>query len=106
MSCVKCKFMVILFLLVAGLVQGGETQQELSAKQNELMAPIVQKAQETVTKIAKQGGYIYVFDMGTALYIDETQSTNITREARRALNISDDKTLEALAAQQQAQAQQ
>ena len=81
-------------------------QQELSAKQNELMAPIVQKAQETVTKIAKQGGYIYVFDMGTALYIDETQSTNITREARRALNISDDKTLEALAAQQQAQAQQ
>ncbi|MBR3284905.1 MAG: OmpH family outer membrane protein [Bacteroidales bacterium] len=80
-------------------------QQELSAKQNELMAPIVQKAQETVTKIAKQGGYIYVFDMGTALYIDETQSTNITREARRALNISDDKTLEALAAQQQAQAQ-
>ena len=32
-SCVKCKFSVILYLLVAGLVQGGETQQGLSAKE-------------------------------------------------------------------------
>lgn len=78
-------------------------QQELSAKQNELMAPIVQKAQDTVSKLAKEGGYIYVFDVNTALYVDENQSTDLTRQARRALNISDDKTLEALAAQQQAQ---
>ena len=34
-------------------VSRSRIQQELSAKQNELMAPIVQKAQETVTKIAK-----------------------------------------------------
>ena len=78
-------------------------QQELAAKQNELMAPIVQKAQDTVSRIAKEGGYIYVFDVNTALYVDENQSTDITRQARRALNISDDKSLEALAAQQQAQ---
>ena len=78
-------------------------QQELSAKQNELMAPIVQKAQDTVSKLAKEGGYIYVFDVNTALYVDENQSTDLTRQARRALNISDDKTLEALTAQQQAQ---
>lgn len=80
-------------------------QQELAQKQNELMAPIVQKAQETVNRLAKEGGYIYVFDVNTALYVDENQSTDLTRTARRALNISDDKTLEALAAQQQAQAQ-
>ena len=78
-------------------------QQELAAKQNELMAPIVQKAQETVNRLAKEGGYIYVFDINTALYVDENQSTDLTKAARRALNISDDKTLEALAAQQQAQ---
>ena len=78
-------------------------QQELAAKQNELMAPIVQKAQDTINRIAKEGGYIYVFDVNTALYVDENQSTDITRQARRALNISDDKSLEALAAQQQAQ---
>ena len=75
-------------------------QQELSAKQNELMAPIVQKAQDTVNRLAKEGGYIFVFDVNTALYVDENQSTDLTRAARRALNISDDKTLEALAAQQ------
>ena len=78
-------------------------QQELAQKQNELMAPIVQKAQETVNRLAKEGGYIYVFDVNTALYVDENQSTDLTRAARRALNISDDKSLEALAAQQQAQ---
>ena len=81
-------------------------QQELAQKQNELMAPIVQKAQETVNRLAKEGGYIYVFDVNTALYVDDSQITDITRQARRALGISDDKSLEALAAQQQAQAQQ
>ena len=81
-------------------------QQELADKQNELMAPIVQKANDTVKQLAKEGGYIYVFDINTAIYVDENQSTDLTRSARRALNIPEDKTLEALAAQLQAQGQQ
>ena len=81
-------------------------QQELADKQNELMAPIVQKANDTVKQLAKDGGYIFVFDIGTAIYIDENQSTDLTRAARRALNIPEDRTLEQLAAQLQAQGQQ
>ena len=80
-------------------------QQELAAQQNDLMAPIVQKAQETVAQIAKQGGYIYVFESSQMLYIDPTQSTDLTPAARKALNIPDGRTLETLQAELQAAAQ-
>ena len=84
----------------------GEFQQtiqaELQQKQQELMAPIYDKAQKTVNDIAKAGGYIYVFDVTAALYIDSAQSTDITAQARKALNIPDDRTLETLAQELQA----
>ena len=80
-------------------------QQELAAKQNELMAPLVQKAQDTVSSIAKAGGYVYVFDAPQMLYIDPAQSTDLTPAARKALNIPEGRTLETLQAELQAAAQ-
>ena len=80
-------------------------QQELQQKQQELMAPIQQKAQEAVNKLAKDGGYVYVFDANTPLYVDVNQSTDLTPAARKALNIPDSRTLESLYAELQAQAQ-
>jgi outer membrane protein len=80
-------------------------QQELAAKQNELIAPLVQKAQETVNSLAKAGGYIYVFDAQQMLYIDPAQSTDLTPSARKALNIPEGRTLETLQAELQAAAQ-
>ena len=79
-------------------------QQELQMQQNELMAPIQQKAIEAVEKLAKDGGYIYVFEVGSMLYIDPKQSTDLTPAARKALNIPDGRTLESLQAELQAQA--
>ncbi|MBQ6043986.1 MAG: OmpH family outer membrane protein [Bacteroidales bacterium] len=80
-------------------------QQELAAKQNELMAPLVQKAQETVNSLAKAGSYIFVFDTSQMLYIDPAQSTDLTPAARKALNIAEGRTLESLQAELQAAAQ-
>ena len=37
-------------------------QQELQQQQSQLMAPIQQKAIEAVNTLAKEGGYIYVFE--------------------------------------------
>ncbi len=79
-------------------------QQELNQLQNQLMAPIYQKAQETVTAIAKAAGYIYVFDNSQVLYVDTAQSTDITPSARESLNIPEDRTLESLQQELQAQA--
>ncbi len=80
-------------------------QQELAAKQNELMAPLVQKAQETVNSLAKAGNYIFVFDTSQMLYIDPAQSTDLTPAARKALNIAEGRTLESLQAELQAASQ-
>ena len=80
-------------------------QQELAAQQQELLAPIQQKAQEAVQKLAKDGGYAFVFDVTTFLYVDETQSVDLTPAARRALNIPEGRTLESLQQELAAQAQ-
>ncbi len=79
--------------------------QELQQQEQQLMAPIYQKAQETLNKLAKDGGYIYVFDRSSLLYIDEKQSTDLTPAARKALGIAADRTLESLQAELQAQQQ-
>ena len=81
-------------------------QQELQQQQEQLMAPIYQKAQEALNTLAKEGGYVYVFDRQSALYIDDTQSTDLTPVARKALGIAEDRTLESLQAEFQAMAAQ
>ncbi len=80
-------------------------QVELQQQQEQLMQPIYQKVNEVVQDLAKKGGYIYVFDTGAVLYVDPAQSHDLTPEARKALNIPADRTLEALAAELQAQQQ-
>lgn len=77
-------------------------QQEIQAIQNKLTAPVMQKLQDTLNKLAKEGGYIYVFDSSSALYIDPAQSKDLTPDLRNALGIKADRTLEALAQELQA----
>lgn len=78
---------------------------ELQQQQQTLMAPIVKKAQDTIKDLAKHGGYVYVFDVSSLLYYDDAQSTDLTPLARKALGIADDRTLESLQAELQAQQQ-
>lgn len=85
---------------------GQSIQQELAEQQDQLMAPIYKKAQECVNELAKKGGYVYVFDKTSVLFIDEAQSTDLTGEARTALGIPAERTMESLQAELQAQAQQ
>ena len=81
-------------------------QQDMNQLQNTLMAPIYQKAQDTVRTLAEAKGVIYVFDSSTLLYVDSAQSIDITSEARAALGIPADKTLESVMAARQAASQQ
>lgn len=80
-------------------------QQELQMQEQQLMAPIHKRAVEAVTRLAKEGGYIYVFEKGSLLYVDEAQSTDLTPAARRLLNIPEGRTMESLQAELQAKAQ-
>ncbi len=78
---------------------------ELQESQNALMAPIQQKALDTVNKLAKDGGYIYVFEQQSMLFINDAMSTDLTPAARKALNIPDGRTLETLQEELMAAAQ-
>ena len=78
---------------------------ELQQRQNELMAPIYQKAQETVKALSKEMGLTVLFDASSALYFDENVAVDLTKAAREKLGIPADRTLESLQAEMAAQAQ-
>ena len=78
-------------------------QAELQQQQEQLMAPIYEKANNVIQDLAKKGGYIYVFDISTLLYVDDAQSYDLTPDARKALNIPADRTIESLQAELMAQ---
>ena len=80
-------------------------QMELQQLQQSLQAPIYEKAQKTVNNLAKAQGIAFVFEKSSMLYVDPAQGIDLTPEARTALNIPADRTLEALQAELQAQAQ-
>ncbi len=80
-------------------------QMELQQLQQNLQAPIYEKAQKTVNDLAKAQGIAFVFEKSSMLYVDPAQGIDLTPEARAALNIPADRTLEALQAELQAQAQ-
>jgi outer membrane protein len=79
-------------------------QQEIQLLQQNLQAPIYEKAQTTVTELAKAQGIAFVFEKSSLLYVDPAQGVDLTPEARKALNIPEDRTLESLQAELQAQA--
>ena len=79
-------------------------QQELQELQQNLQAPIYEKAQKTVSDLAKAKGLSVVFEKSSLLYLDPAQGTDLTPEARKALNIPEGRTLETLQAELQAKA--
>ena len=78
--------------------------QELQQQQSQLMAPINEKAQKVVADIAKAKNLLVLFDASQAIYFDENLVVDITADARKALNIPEERTLESLPAELQAQA--
>ncbi len=63
--------------------------QEMQAKQNELLQPIVTKAQGAVKKVSQAGGYTVVYDLAVAslAYYDEASVTDIAAEVKSELGI-------------------
>lgn len=70
-------------------------QVDINNLQQQLMAPIMAKANEAVAKVGKANGLIYVFDIATGAipYFDPAQSMDITVQVKNELNIPLDKAL-------------
>ena len=66
-------------------------QQDMMKKQEELLAPIRDKATNAINEVAKEGGYIFVYDVttGTMAYIDEAVVTDLGPAVRTKLGITE-----------------
>jgi len=67
---------------------------ELQEKQNELIAPLHQKAIETVRELAKENGISVVMDSANLIYIDYSKVVDLMDRARLALGIPADRDLD------------
>ena len=63
-------------------------QSSLQKKKEELYAPILKKAQDAITAVAKENGYTYIFDisMGTVLYAMESHDATALVKAKLGLS--------------------
>lgn len=66
-------------------------QSDYQKKQNELLAPIIDKAKAAIDKIAEANGYLAIFDTsaGALAYFNETTLTDIAPLVRKELGITD-----------------
>ncbi len=63
--------------------------QEIQAKQQELLQPIIEKARAAVAQEAKAGGYTVVYDesAGSLAYFDETAVVDLTSAVKTRLGV-------------------
>ncbi len=63
-------------------------QQEMQKKQQELLQPIIDKANNAIKEVARENGFIYIFDVagGLVLYYSE-QSVDILPMVKKKLGI-------------------
>lgn len=80
--------------------------QDLQQMQQTLQAPIYQRVNEEIQKIAKVKNLAMVFDIASAsvLYVDPAQSIDLTPELRTILGIPEGRTLQSLQEELQAKA--
>ena len=66
-------------------------QQDYQKKQNELLAPIIDKAKSAIDKVAAAGGFLVVFDTstGSLAYFDEATLTDVAPAVKKELGITD-----------------
>jgi len=64
-------------------------QQDLAKKEQELMTPIVEKAQKAIETVSKTGGYLAIFETGSLIYFDEANLTDITPLVKKELGITE-----------------
>jgi outer membrane protein len=64
-----------------------QAQVQLQDKQAELLNPIIEKATTAINAVAKDGGFIYIYDIRTLVYVDTVKSTDIAPLVKTRLGI-------------------
>jgi outer membrane protein len=66
----------------------GQSEQQLQQKQQDLMKPIIAKADQAIADVAKEQGLIYVFDISSRVVLyKSTQSVDVLPLVKKKLGI-------------------
>jgi outer membrane protein len=66
-----------------------QAQVQLQEKQAELLTPIIEKVTTAINNVAKEGGYVYIYDVRTLVYVDTVKSTDIAPLVKSKLGIKE-----------------
>ena len=64
-----------------------DNQQALAKAQQDKMQPIEKKVMDAITAVGKEGGYVYIMQLGSQLYISTTLSTDVTAQVKTKLGL-------------------
>ena len=64
-----------------------DNQQALQKASSEKMQAIQAKVMEAINAIGKDGGYVYIMELGSQLYISTTLSTDVTAQVKAKLGL-------------------
>ena len=64
-----------------------QAQAQLQDKQTELLNPIIERAGVAINAVAKEGGFLYIYDVRTLVYFDPVKSTDIGPLVKTRLGI-------------------
>jgi outer membrane protein len=62
-----------------------QNQQDLAKAQNDKMQPIIDKVRKAIDAVGKTGGYVYIMEASSVLYINDTISKDVTAEVKAQL---------------------
>ncbi len=65
----------------------GQAQGEIQKKEQELLAPIIEKARKAIDAVATEKGYTYVFDNSSGVLLFAKDSENIMAEVKAKLGL-------------------
>lgn len=64
-------------------------QQDLAKQEQELMTPIIEKAQNAIKAVSKANGFTAIFESGSLVYFDEATLIDITPLVKKELGITE-----------------
>ena len=65
--------------------QAQQNQQDFQKAQQDKLQPIFTKVRQAIETVGKTGGYVYVMETGSVLYINDTISKDLTSEVKAQL---------------------
>jgi outer membrane protein len=62
-------------------------QQDIAKRKEDLLGPVIKKAEEVIKAIAKEGNYDYIFDTSNGSFLHVKEADNLMDQAKRKLKL-------------------